>query len=109
MLQSVNIPAKHGILLSFPSHRIAQNLFKMLHEAKKEQLKRESRFVRHVDKSILDSSASILGKFYKRTTRYRTPIMTFSLLNKDGLFSIYNRVKFQEMDPDVRIELVAVE
>lgn len=65
------------------------------------QQKLESRFVRNVDKTVLDTSAFILGKHYKRTARFREPIVTMKLL-RDGLFSIYGKVKYMDMDTEVR-------
>jgi hypothetical protein len=72
----------------------------MLREAKKEQLKLESKFVRHVDRRMLDSSAFILGKHYKRITRFREPIVTMKLM-RDGLFSIYSKAKYIDTDSQV--------
>ena len=93
-------PCAYLIALCIFFHRIAQNLFRMLRNAKKEQLKLESKFVRHVDRRMLDSSAFILGKHYKRTTRFREPIVNMKLL-RDGLFCIYGKIKHMDVDSQV--------
>lgn len=72
----------------------------MLHEAKMDQLKKESSFRQHVDKAVMEPSECILGKYYTRKTRFRAPIVTMRLL-KDGLFNIYGKVKYTEIDTGV--------
>ncbi len=78
----------------------------MLHDAKIAQRKQESRLVRHVDRSVLDSSGFILGKHYQRKTRFREPIVTAKLM-RDGLFSIYSKVKYLDLDTDVSAVAIA--
>lgn len=78
-------------------HRIAKNLFRMLHEAKEEQRKLKSLMVQPlVDRAVTETTGSILGKSYHRKTRFREPLMNMKL-HKDGLFSIYSKLKYTEM------------
>ncbi len=69
----------------------------MLHEAKEEQKRKlESTMAQHLDSAVTATSDCILGKFYQRKTRFREPIVNMKLV-KDGLFSIYGKLKYTEV------------